>query len=66
MHRRARLKIFPEPEYDYDREVLRLTGLARYDGLVNREQKQILITPTWRAHCDAGSDGFLKTVQSGI
>lgn len=38
------------PEYDYDREVLRLTGLARYDGLVNREQKQILITPTWRAY----------------
>lgn len=38
------------PEYDYGQEVLRLTGLARYDGLVNREQKQILITPTWRAY----------------
>lgn len=38
------------PEYDYSQEVLRLTGLARYDGLVNREQKQILITPTWRAY----------------
>ncbi len=38
------------PEYDYDPEVLRLTGLARYDGLVDREQKQILITPTWRAY----------------
>lgn len=38
------------PAYDYAPEVLRLTGLARYDGLVNRDQKQILIAPTWRAY----------------
>lgn len=39
-----------KPAYDYGKEVLRLTGLARYDGLVNQDRKQILITPTWRAY----------------
>jgi hypothetical protein len=38
------------PEYDYDPSVLRLTGIPRYDGLVDRRQKQILITPTWRSY----------------
>lgn len=36
------------PKYDYDPRVLRLTGIPRYDGLTDREQRQILITPTWR------------------
>ncbi len=39
-----------KPEYDYPLQTLRLTGIPRYDGLVNRDQKQILITPTWRAY----------------
>ncbi len=39
-----------KPEYDYDPAVLKLTGIPRYDGLVNRDQKQILITPTWRSY----------------
>lgn len=39
-----------KPAYDYDPGVLRLTGLARYDGLVNKDQKQLLIAPTWRAY----------------
>lgn len=40
-----------QPQYGYeDPECLRLTGLARFDGLVNRDQKQILITPTWREY----------------
>ena len=38
------------PAYDYGEDVLRLTGIPRYDGLVNRDQRQILITPTWRAY----------------
>ena len=38
------------PEYDYPKEVLRLTGIPRYDGLVNDDRKQILITPTWRSY----------------
>lgn len=37
------------PVYDYaGRGVLKLTGVPRYDGLVNDDQRQILITPTWR------------------
>lgn len=39
-----------KPAYDYDPEVLRLTGIPRYDGLVNKDKKQILITPTWRSY----------------
>lgn len=37
-----------KPIYGYQPEMLKLTGLARYDGLKSCEQKQILITPTWR------------------
>ena len=38
-----------QPQYGYqDPSAVRLKGLARFDGLVNRDQKQILITPTWR------------------
>lgn len=37
------------PIYDYaGRDVLKLTGVPRYDGLVNEDKRQILITPTWR------------------
>lgn len=28
--------------------MLKITGCPRYDGLVNNDKKQILITPTWR------------------
>ena len=37
-----------QPEYDYRPDQLKLTGVPRYDGLINNDQKQILITPTWR------------------
>lgn len=37
------------PQYGYDDpRMIRLTGIPRYDGLVNRDQRQVLITPTWR------------------
>lgn len=37
--------------YGYDGfDILKLTGIARYDGLVNNDQKQILISPTWRMY----------------
>ena len=40
-----------QPRYGYDDpSVIRLTGIPRYDGLVNNDQKQILITPTWRSY----------------
>ncbi|MDY2627658.1 MAG: CDP-glycerol glycerophosphotransferase family protein [Lachnospiraceae bacterium] len=37
------------PVYDYvGYDALKLTGVPRYDGLVNNDQKIILISPTWR------------------
>jgi len=37
-----------KPEYDYKSAQIKVTGLARYDGLKNDDKKIILITPTWR------------------
>lgn len=38
-----------KPVYDYiGYDALKLTGVPRYDGLVNNDQKIILISPTWR------------------
>ncbi|MDO5410046.1 MAG: CDP-glycerol glycerophosphotransferase family protein [Lachnospiraceae bacterium] len=38
-----------KPVYDYaGRDVLKLTGVPRYDGLINEDKRQLLITPTWR------------------
>lgn len=38
-----------KPVYDYvGYDALKLTGVPRYDGLVNRAQKIIVISPTWR------------------
>lgn len=37
------------PVYDYvGYDALKLTGVPRYDGLVNNDKKQIMISPTWR------------------
>ena len=37
-------------EYAYKghEEILKITGSPRYDGLINNDKRQILITPTWR------------------
>ena len=51
-------------EYDYNgkhEEILKLTGCPRYDGLKNNDQKQILITPTWRNYLALPSIGYGKT-----
>lgn len=37
-----------QSQYDYRKEQVCLTGIPRYDGLINNDQRQILITPTWR------------------
>ena len=38
-----------KPVYDYvGYNALKLTGVPRYDGLVNKAKKQIMISPTWR------------------
>lgn len=37
--------------YNYqDFDILKLTGIGRYDGLINNDQKQILLSPTWRMY----------------
>lgn len=36
------------PIYGYEESMLKLNGLARYDGLKSDDKKFILITPTWR------------------
>lgn len=51
-----------QPLYGYSDKEIRLTGLARYDGLINQEKRQILITPTWRRNLvNAGSSGNVRT-----
>lgn len=37
------------PIYDYvGHDALKLTGVPRYDGLISKDKRQILIAPTWR------------------
>ena len=36
--------------YGGHEDVLTITGSPRYDGLINHDKKQILITPTWRIY----------------
>lgn len=49
-----------QPIYGYKSEDVVLTGLARYDGLKNNDQKQILITPTWRRDIVNNGIAFIK------
>lgn len=37
-----------KPIYNYNKNNLKLVGLARFDGLINQDKRQILICPTWR------------------
>ncbi|MBO4336567.1 MAG: CDP-glycerol glycerophosphotransferase family protein [Lachnospiraceae bacterium] len=52
------------PVYDYEGyDALYLTGVPRYDGLKNRDKKQILISPTWRMQAAVpirGSEGHQR------
>lgn len=38
------------PIYGYQEEQIELTGIPRFDGLHNQDQRQILIAPTWRSY----------------
>ncbi|MCR4691759.1 MAG: CDP-glycerol glycerophosphotransferase family protein [Lachnospiraceae bacterium] len=53
-----------KPVYDYEGyDALKLTGVPRYDGLKNRDKKQILISPTWRMQAAIpikGSEGHQR------
>lgn len=59
-----------KPIYGYvDQSMLKLTGLARHDGLKSNDKHQILITPTWRrniadsnvAHFKKGHNDYFKS-----
>lgn len=51
-----------KPAYGYTADQLKLTGLARYDGLKNNDKKIILITPTWRRSlANKGTANIKKT-----
>ena len=46
-----------KPIYGFDdKSVLALTGAPRYDGLVGKTKKQVIITPTWRRNVTAGTN----------
>ena len=44
------------PVYGYDKSMLTLTGAPRYDGLISKPKRQIIITPTWRRNVTAGTN----------
>ncbi len=48
------------PVYGYEESMLKLNGLARYDGLKNNDKKVILITPTWRRNVVAQGIAYKK------
>lgn len=60
--------LLENPMYDFKPDQMKLTGLARYDGLKSNEKRQILITPTWRrnivnsnvAHIKKSHNNFFK------
>ena len=59
-----------KPVYDYEgRHALKLTGVPRYDGLINNDRRQILITPTWRmqaALAPNGNEGVEREYNPGF
>ena len=54
------LENLSHPMYGYEPDMLKMTGLARYDGLVNRDQRTILITPSWRRNVTLASVGSVR------
>ena len=52
--------IFTYP-YNYDKSVVQLLGLPRYDTLENqKDKKEIIIIPSWRRNLDHKSKEFVK------
>lgn len=52
--------VFEYP-YNYDRNVVKLLGLPRYDTLENqKDKKQIIIMPSWRRDLDHKSKEYVK------
>lgn len=51
-------------EYFYDDSVVKLTGMPRYDRLVDKKEKVVTIMPTWRANLVV-SNNYLKNGDDG-
>ena len=52
--------VFENP-YNYPKNVVKLLGLPRFDGLENEgDKKQIIIMPSWRRYLDDKSPGFIS------
>ena len=49
-----------KPIYDFDKDQIKWTGIPRFDGLKDNDQKIILITPTWRHNIAAKSVKYGK------
>lgn len=52
--------LLDNPMYSFEKDQIKLTGLARYDGLKSSEKRQILITPTWRRNIVNSSVAHIK------
>ena len=46
--------------YNYGSDVVQLLGLPRYDNLENKEDKKIVIMPSWRRYLTRKSDEYIK------
>ena len=52
--------VFENP-YNYSKDVVKLLGLPRFDGLKNEEdKKEIIIMPSWRRYLDDKSPQFIS------
>ncbi len=49
-----------KPIYGYEPKHLRMSGMARFDGLINNDQNFILITPTWRRNVVTAGIAYIK------
>jgi CDP-glycerol glycerophosphotransferase (TagB/SpsB family)/glycosyltransferase involved in cell wall biosynthesis len=47
--------ILNDKNYGYNEEIVKLTGLSRFDSLINEKQKKIVFIPTWRKEFFEGS-----------
>ena len=48
--------IVNSPAYGFDKDTVKLTGLARYDKLSSDTEKIIFIAPSWRKYCLKSTD----------
>lgn len=54
-------------DYGYDKNVVKLTGMPRYDSLYDNNKRKILFVPTWRGHSsadDLSSSTYCKRINS--